>query len=70
MHGANPGSTCRRLHHEKPPDELGMFRGEPHGYYLELFLPYLVTFADRLEGVGFRYVDGEVFAPKEEISEK
>ena len=34
------------------------------------FLPYLVTFADRLEGVGFRYVDGEVFAPKEEISEK
>lgn len=34
------------------------------------FLPYLVTFTDRLEGVGFRYVDGEVFAPKVEISEK
>lgn len=33
-------------------------------------LPYLVTYADRLEGVGFRYVDGEVFALKEEISEK
>lgn len=33
-------------------------------------LPYLVTFADRLEDLGFRYVDGEVFVPKEEMSEK
>ena len=29
------------------------------------FLPYLVTFADRLEDLGFRYVDGEVFTPME-----
>ena len=34
------------------------------------FLSYLVTLADRLEDLGFRYVDGEVFAPKEEMSEK
>ena len=34
------------------------------------FLPYLVTFADRLEDLGFRYVDGEVLVPKEEMSEK
>ena len=34
------------------------------------FLSYLVTFADRLEDLGFRYVDSEVFAPGEEMSEK
>lgn len=34
------------------------------------FLPYLVTFTDRLEDLGFRYVDGEVLVPKEEMSEK
>lgn len=28
------------------------------------FLPYLVTFADRLEDFGFRRTDGEVFAPR------
>ena len=31
------------------------------------FLPYLVTFAGRLENLEFRYVDGEVFATREEV---
>ena len=34
------------------------------------FLPYLIKLADRLEGLGFRYIDNEVIAPKEETDEK
>ena len=34
------------------------------------FLSYLVTFADRLEGLGFLYIHGEAFIPNEEMSEK
>lgn len=34
------------------------------------FLPYLVSFADRLESLGFRYVDNKVIVPREEKYEK
>lgn len=34
------------------------------------FLPYLINLADKLEGLGFRYVDNEVTAPKEVTDEK
>ena len=34
------------------------------------FLPYLVQFTDRLEGLGFRYVDDKVTVLKEEVHDK
>ena len=34
------------------------------------FLPYLINLTDKLEGLGFRYVDNEVMAPKEVTDEK
>lgn len=34
------------------------------------FLPYLVSLTDKLESLGFRYVDNEVMAPKEVTDEK
>lgn len=30
------------------------------------FLPYLISFADKLEALGFQYVDNKVIALKEE----
>ena len=34
------------------------------------FLPYLVNFADKLEALGFRYVDNNVIVTKEKTDEK
>lgn len=34
------------------------------------FLPYLINLADKLEGLGFRYVDNEVIVLKEVTDEK
>lgn len=34
------------------------------------FLPYLINLTDKLEGLGFRYADNEVMAPKEVTDEK
>lgn len=34
------------------------------------FLPYLINLADKLEGLGFRYVDNEVTVLKEVTDEK
>ena len=34
------------------------------------FLPYLVKLTDRLEDLGFQYIDDNVTAPKEEADEK
>lgn len=34
------------------------------------FLPYLIKLTDRLEDLGFRYVDNKVIVPKEETDDK
>ena len=34
------------------------------------FLPYLINLADKLEGLGFRYIDNEVTVLKEVTDEK
>ena len=69
--GASVSAPWREPHQSKYLSQGEVFTLVSHvDITWNSFLPYLVTFADRLEDLGFRYVDGEVFVPKEEMSEK
>ena len=60
----------------EPPKKIPLHKGEVFSLVSHVditwnsFLPYLVQFTDRLEGLGFRYVDDKVTVLKEEVHDK
>ena len=56
---------------EKIPSSDGIFSLVSHvDVTWNSFLPYLIKLTDRLEDLGFRYVDNKVIVLKEETDDK
>lgn len=63
--------SCLPYDHEKRPSIAESFFMVSHvDITWNSFLPYLVNFADKLEALGFRYVDNNVIVTKEKTDEK
>ena len=62
-----PGSSLRERHHRKNATKGDVLSMVSHvDITWNSFLPYLINLADKLESLGFRYVDGSVIVNKEE----
>ena len=60
-----------KSHQEKYPRQAGILFLVSHvDITWNSFLPYLVKLTDRLEDLGFRYVDNEVIVLKDETDDK